>query len=350
MANTLDIAPKEVPLLRVVAQRLITPLPSGADVVRHLTCVQGQDLPGALASVRLRTRRGGADVAEAMATGEVVRSWPMRGTLHLVPGEDLGWMLALTTDRLVAGAAARRASLGLDTSHLAHAEALARSALTGGRSLTRAELVALWDDAGLLTAPQRGYHLLGWLSQTGVTCFGPLDGAEQRIVLLDEWVSPRRLDRSAALAEWVGRYFRSHGPATRADVIRWTGLTAADVDEGLAGAAGLARAEIAGTTHYLDPRVPEELAALGAKARAALLLPGFDELVLGYADRSATVPPEFADRIVPGGNGMFRATVVDAGRVVGTWRYAGTGARRRVVAEPFTSLSIRAQRAVDRAR
>ncbi|HEX2809771.1 MAG TPA: hypothetical protein VHN80_26710 [Kineosporiaceae bacterium] len=43
------------------------------------------------------------------------------------------------------------------------------------------------------------------------------------------------------------------------------------------------------------------------------LPPGFDELVLGYADRSATLPTEFAERIVLGGNGVFQPTVVDDG-------------------------------------
>jgi len=339
-----------VALQRMVAQRLVGPgLAGGAEVVRHLTCVQAQDLPGALASVRLRTA-GGPDIAEALATGKVVRSWPMRGTLHLVAGEDLGWMLDLTSARQGAGAAARRRALGLTDEHGTRAAALARDALSGGRSLRREDLIALWEDAGLLGVPQRAYHLLWWISQTGVTCFGPLDGAEQRIVLLDEWVRrPRRLARPAALAEWVGRYFRSHGPATRADAIRWTGLTARDVDEGLAGASGLATVEIAGVSHHLDPDVPGRLEALGARARATVLLPGFDELLLGYADRSATLAPEHADRIVPGGTGMFRATIVDAGRVVGTWRHQGTGARRRVVAEPFGTLTARARRAVERA-
>ena len=73
--------------------------------------------------------------------------------------------------------------------------------------------------------------------------------------------------------------------------------------------------------------------------RDRFLLPGFDEFVLGYADRSCAVPPEFAERIVPGGNGMFRATVVSGGRVVGTWRRTGSGARRTVTAEPFTTFS-----------
>ncbi|MBB1030625.1 winged helix DNA-binding domain-containing protein, partial [Dietzia sp. SLG310A2-38A2] len=66
-----------------------------------MACMQGQDLPGVLESVALRSLGpdGGpariADVRAALADGSVVRSWPMRGTLHLVPGEDLGWMVGV---------------------------------------------------------------------------------------------------------------------------------------------------------------------------------------------------------------------------------------------------------------
>jgi hypothetical protein len=48
--------------------------------------------------------------------------------------------------------------------------------------------------------------------------------------------------------------------------------------------------------------------------------------------------PAHADRIVPGGNGMFRPTVVHGGRIVGTWGFAGRGAKRTVTATPFTAF------------
>ena len=82
---------------------------------------------------------------------------------------------------------------------IARAGELAREALTG-RSLSRAELMAVWDRAGLLGVRQRGYHLLWTLSQQGLTVFGPTDGGEQRLVLLEEWVPhPRRLEAEEAL-------------------------------------------------------------------------------------------------------------------------------------------------------
>ena len=333
----------EVALLRLVAQRLAGPGFAGAaDAVRWLTAVQAQDFPGALTSVALRTsdrsRRG---VQATLDAGEVVRSWPMRGTLHFVAAEDLSWMLELLTPRVVAAAAARRAGLGLDAAGLERARHVAREALSGGRPLSRAELYSEWDAAGLATAGQRGYHMLWHLAQTGLVCFGPLGDGEQLVVLVEEWIThPRRPRRDEALGELAWRYFASHGPATLKDFMRWANVVAADARTGLALAkARLARVDVDGVEHLMDPRTPELLDACRASAEGVLLLPGFDELILGYRDRAAVVATEFASRLVPGANGMFRPTVVVAGRVVATWKQVGTGARRRLEVAPFVPLA-----------
>ena len=344
---------RDVGLLRLAAQRLAAPSGTAADVVRWLGAAQAQDYPGALASVALRTADGTrAGVEAALDAGEVVRSWPMRGTLHLVAAEDLPWMLALTTERLVAGAASRRAALGLEPHHLERARELAVGALSGGRRLTRDALVALWGEAGLLGVPQRSYHLLWHLAQAGVVCFGPVQGDEQLLVLLEEWVpaSRRRVfaEREEALGAWAHRYVTSHGPVTVKDLAGWTKLVMADVRAGLAVAAPhLERVEVDGVEHWMGAGAADALAACRERAEGVFLLPGFDEFMLGCTDRRAVLPPEFASRIVPGGNGVFLPTVVVGGQVAGTWKRVGTGSRRRVVATPFTAFAPDVQRAIE---
>ncbi|GAB7190530.1 crosslink repair DNA glycosylase YcaQ family protein [Kineococcus sp. NUM-3379] len=336
--------------LRLLAQRLAGPrAPGPAEAVRHLGAVQAQDLPGALVSVALRTgARDVAEVAASLADGHLLRSWPMRGTLHLVPARDLGWMLALTAPRMTAAAARRRAELGLDEAVLGRALDVATGALSGGRALSREDLLAAWAAAGLDVAGGRGYHLLFHLSATGVLCLGPLVGRDQLVVLLPERVpDPHRPEREEALATWALRFFRSHGPATAKDFTRWTGLTAADVRTALAGARPeLAAVEVDGVEHLLDPALPDLLPAHREEAAGVFLLPGFDEFVLGYGERGAVLAPEFAARIVPGGNGVFRPTVVAGGRVVGTWRHAGRGARRSLDAEAFTGFGAAVEAAL----
>ena len=338
-----SVSASEVALLRLVAQRLVGPQRSSAvEAVDWMTAVQGQDAPGAASSVALRTAsRSLAEVHAAMDAGRIVKSWPMRGTLHLVPARDLRWMLDLTAARVIAGTAARHRDLGLDAGTFERAGQLAVEALSGGRALRRAELLRVWTEAGLAASGPRGSHLLGHLARTGTLCFGPSYGQEQRLVLLQEWVpDPRRPERDEALGEWAERYFRSHGPATARDLVRWTGLAVADVRTGLALARPrLASVQVDGVEHLMDPQTPDLLDACREQASGVLLLPGFDELLLGYADRSATLPAEFSDRIVPGGNGMFRPTVVSDGRVVGTWRHAGRASTRTLDATAFPTFA-----------
>ena len=317
-----------------------------------MTAIQAQDYSGALTSVALRMASGARQqVVAALDAGDVVRSWPMRGTLHFVAAEDLPWILSLTAPRVVAGAATRRKQLGLDEGTLERARQLAVHSLQGGRRLRRDGLLAVWANAGLPTKGGCGYHLLFHLALSGTLCFGPVGDGEQELVLVEEWIPrPRNLQREEALGELAFRYFRSHGPATVKDFTRWTGLVAADVRTGLTLARNrLAGLEVDGVEYFLDPQTPDVLTAASEPAGSTgrqrgtagevLLLPGFDEFILGYQDRRAQLPAEFADRIVPGGNGVFKPTVVSAGQVVGTWGRRGRGGKQQVVGTPFTSFS-----------
>jgi hypothetical protein len=343
----------DIGLLRLVAQRIAAPgLPSPADAVRWLTGMQAQDHGGVLTSVALRTAGGTREAVEAaFNAGEIVKSWPMRGTLHLAVAEDLPWLLELTAPRALASAADRRARLDLDLSTLDLAGQVTVDALAGGHRLSRAELLALWDKAGAATAGQRGYHMIWYLAQTGLICFGPIEHGEPQLVLVEEWIRrPRILQRDEALGELALRYFASHGPAAVKDLTRWANLTAADVRTGLALALPrLARIEVDGVQYFMDPRTPELLDASLRRAKGVFLLPGFDEFILGYADRTAVLAAEFANLIVPGGNGMFKPTVVSAGQVVGTWKHTRRGAKRTIEATPFTSFTATVEKGITQA-
>ncbi|MGH3982461.1 MAG: winged helix DNA-binding domain-containing protein [Pseudonocardiaceae bacterium] len=346
------MTPHDIALLRLAAQRIAgTGFATATDAVGWLTAVQAQDYPGAVTSIALRTEsRTRQDVEAALNAGEVVRSWPMRGTLHFVLAEDLPWMLDLTTKRLLTGAASRRAALGLDMPTIERSRQIARNALEGGRQLRRDALLAIWDQAGLLTVKQRSYHFIWHLAQTGTLCYGPVRDGEQCIVLLDEWVAhPKRPEREEALGEWALRYFQSHGPATVKDFAWWTKLIAADVKTGLAIAKPqLERIEVGGVEYFMHPETTTLLDSCLSHAKGVFLLPGFDEYMLGYQDRGAALPAEFSQRIVPGNNGMFQPSVIADGKVVGTWKRSGRGSKQTVAATPFTSFSSTVEDTVPR--
>ena len=316
-------------------------VPSTAvDVVRHMGAMQAQDNASGLWSLGLRL--GGATQAQVTAQleqREVLRTWPMRGTVHLVPARDAHWMLEVTGSRALSGAERRRAFLGLSHEVSERAVEVVGEQLAGGRRLTRAELLAAMTDDGLPVTGSLGYHLLWYASQRGVSAIAPDVDGQQTFVLLDDWVpDPVRLDRDEALAVLATRYFRSHGPTTRLDFQGWTGLTATDSKKAVALAGdALATVELDGAAVHLD------LALLDARATLpddhdVHALPGFDEYLLGYKDRSLFLDKDQFDAVVPGGNGMFRSTLVRDGRVLATWTRSTKGKRGVVTATPLVRL------------
>lgn len=175
---------------RLVAQLTGPVSGTAVEAVRWLTAIQAQDFASALTSVGLRTAtRLRAEVIAAIDEGEIVRSWPMRGTLHLTAAEDLPWMVQLLAPRVIKTSVARRSTLGLDEPQLHRACELTTAVLSGGRRLRRSDLFATWERAGLNRGGERGTHILRYLAMTGTVVLGPTDGTgEQLVVLLDEWV------------------------------------------------------------------------------------------------------------------------------------------------------------------
>jgi hypothetical protein len=287
-----------------------------ADLVRWMGAVQAQDYLGALWAIGLRTQgMTEAAVEEAIARRAIIRTWPMRGTLHFVAADDARWMASLMTPRVISGAASRFRQLELDRKVLARSADVAVRVLEGGKCIRRDAMYEHWQAAGVATHESRGLHILGYLAQTGVVCFGPRDGKQHTITLLEEWLAPARpRDRDEALGEIVRRYYASHGPATVQDLAWWSGLTIADLRVGLEVAKdALESRDVDGRTMWFSP--PPE----SRTTKKAYLLPAWDEFTVGYRDRDDILDPRQATRVNAGG-GVLRPVVVIDGAVVGTWQ------------------------------
>ena len=329
-------------LAEIARRRLHAQLIAGAsaktpaEAVARLGAVQSQDYGGGKWAVGLRVA-GGTEKAvdEAIAARTVVRTWPMRGTLHFVAAPDVRWMLELLTPRVVAGAARRRQELELDDALFLRAEKILLKALQGGRRLSREAVYEILTKGGVKAEGSRGYHILWRLAQEGLLCFAAPDGGKKpTFALLEEWVpAAKKRDRADALAELAYRYAAGHGPASVADLVWWSGLKVSEAKEGLALAASrLEKATADGIDYWMAP-------GAGEAPKGVVLLPGFDEYLLGYRDRAAVIDPRFADRVCPGGNGIFLPMVVVDGRVEGTWKRVVRKGGITVTACPFTRFS-----------
>ena len=263
------------------------------EVVASLAAVQAQDFAGGLWTIGLRLPGATeSEVKQALAERTIIRTWMMRGTLHFVAAADVHWMRELLAPRLVSTSANRFAQLDLTAKIFGRSEGACLKALQGGGTMTRGEIYKVLERSRISTAGQRGAFILWRLAHDGVICFGVHAGKQQTFVLLDEWApKAKKVERDHALAELARRYFCSHGPATLQDFGWWSGLKAADARAAVEMASSkLARETMDGKVYWM----PEDLPVAADAPSAVNLLPGFDEYLIGYKDRSASLDPRHA--------------------------------------------------------
>ncbi|HWM05822.1 MAG TPA: winged helix DNA-binding domain-containing protein [Actinophytocola sp.] len=307
------------------------------DAVRRVVGLQAQDVRANRLAVRVRTSGLTArDVDDACRRRVVVRTWAMRGTLHMLAAEDLGWVNGLLGPLFDARGARRRRQLGLDDDLLERAAAAVDTILDGA-ALTRAELVEQLADHGVVLDPrsQGPAHLVAHVARTGQVCRGAdTDRDEPTYVLVRDWLGPQRtLDEPAALARLAERYLAGHGPATAADLATWSGLPAAPAREAINLIADrLEAVTAAGESAWV-------LAGPGEPPAPTRLLGHFDAYLLGYRGRELAVPDEHRQAIQAGGGFVMPAVLV-AGRVVGTWRLKSTKDSLAVEASGFGEESM----------
>ena len=316
---------------------------SVAEVVRALGGLQAQDTPASRLAIRPRSTGLDADAVRRACNQDrsVVRTWAMRGTLHMVAAEDAGWLVGLLGPAFLAAGRRRRLQLGLDDRLCGQALKVLPAVLADG-PLSRAELVRALAAKGVKVNPggQAPAHLVGYAALTGLVCRGPdLDGDEASYVLLEDWAGKgQTLEGHDALAELARRYLAGHGPAAPEDLAAWSGLAVGRAKEAFDLVAGeLAEVELDGRRLWAPKGARAPRAPARSQGPVVRLLGRFDDYLLGWRDRELVLDPRFATRIQAGGGWIHPAVVVD-GRVAGTWRSRRAGDRLEVTVEPFGRL------------
>jgi hypothetical protein len=299
------------------------------DVVRRLCGVQAQ-VPAAAAlavAVRQADPAPGA-VDRALADGRLMRTWAMRGTLHLLSPDEAGAYLAL----MAAGRSWEKGSW-VKTFGVAPDEMVeltgAVAEILDDRILTREELVA--ELGARLHRPDLEAELRsGWgavlkpIAWQGVLCHGPASGNRVTFArpdrLLPGWTGLPEPDEAARAV--VPAYLRAYGPATIERFDAW--LTRSTSKKGLLrswfAALGdrLVTVDVEGTNAHLLAEDVDELAGTAPTA-AARLLPAFDQYVLGPGTAAAEILAPERRAEVSRAAGWISPVVVAAGRVTGVW-------------------------------
>jgi winged helix DNA-binding protein len=330
-------------MARARSQRLVgSRVKDVAELVRGMVGLQTQNVAAARLSVRPRT--DGIDAANVThAYNEkrtVVRTWAMRGTLHMVAAEDVGWIVALLGPIFAAAGRRRRLQLGLDDQVCRRALPLLHRILEAEGPLTRADLIRRLAAKGVSLDPksQAPPHLIGYAAMQGIICRGPdVEKDEPTYVLVEDWAGAQlELGSEESLAELARRYVTSHGPVRPEDFARWSGLHAGQAENGFKLIAGdLEEAWAGGEPAWV---VASRASGSRDSRRPSVRLIGhFDEYLLGYRDRDLVLSSKFAKRIQAGG-GFVQPAVLVEGYVAGTWRQIWKKGRLVIEVQPFEPL------------
>jgi hypothetical protein len=233
------LSSERIRLLRLRSQRLhpkaAQSISGVVELVRVMGGLQAQELPSATLAVRPRSNNLVAeDVRKAREDDRsIVLTWCMRGMLHLVPAEDLGWLLQFFGPVFIRKSDRRYKQLSLDQETRKRAASEIRKALSQRGPLIRAELAEALAAKGIPVEGQFIAHLVRYAALEGVVCFGPERDGQLTYVLLDDWVGPAgQHDADQIQAELARRYLEAYGPAAPDDLASWSGISIGEARAG----------------------------------------------------------------------------------------------------------------------
>lgn len=307
------------------------------DVVRRLAGVQAQVASSAELAVALRRSTGTTDTAGAVGTvrdalddRSVVKTWAMRGTLHVLPADTAGAFLSL----MAAGRPWERPSwvkaFGVDPSEMEKLAGVVAGELDG-EPLTRDELIdrlaADLHNPALVDGLRSGWGtVLKPLAWKGVLCHGPSRGNRVTFTRPDRWLPswagvPDPIDAAGTV---IIAYLGAHGPASPTSFGNWLsrGMSKKLLKEWFAATQGdLVAVDVEGESLLARAEDVDDLAATKPSSDVRLV-GGFDHYVLGPQTDDPHLIPHGRRGDVSRAAGWISPVVIWRGRVAGVWEVA----------------------------
>ncbi len=306
---------------------------------RDVCGVQSQVLKAAMMSVLVRT--DGVDIQDVEKAlwkdRDLVKTWCMRGTLHLLPSEDLPVYTKAFGDRLSESTRRYLIKEGLSKGKIDKMLDVL-TASVGSEPLTKKEIA---DEISTRCGSEAG----GWIKHSwgvflrlgcydGSICFGPPRGANVTFVSTDEWLGKNTdIDEKEACKRVLTDYMRAYGPATPQDLSYWSGLKVSDAKKMIAEHRDLLTAVRVGEDKMW--MLDEDIDLMeNTDSDFLALLPYFDSYLLTHKDKSMIVDDEHYKKIYRQA-GWIYPTIIHNGRVVGIWSYKEKGDTLEIAVEPF---------------
>ena len=307
--------------IRLLNQQLVAPQFSDpAQVVSHMGAIQAQEYRMMRWAVGMRTRKPSArDFKAAFDSGRIIRLHLMRGTWQLVTADDYWWMLDLCAPKAIAVTRGWMNSNRItipDEEQMSIRTILAQTAADKG-SVTKEDLVQALAERGIsMDAHRLSYHIR-MAELSGTLCSGDLLPMKATYALAADKVGPRNvIDRDEALMRFARNYFQSRQPATLEDFVWWSGLNIGDCRKGIALLGNTIHAvKWKGREFYLT----DDCRTRGFRKGKCLLIPPYDEYLIGYKSRDIVLATEHTHR-AHNNSGIFQPIIAHDGIICGNWK------------------------------
>ena len=320
---------------------------SPAEVARRLIGVQAQVTSSAALSIALRSKRPRGTAApvdaasRALLDRSVVRSWAMRGTLHLFASDDVPLIEAALKGREMWRRPAWLRWFGLSESEMEALIEAIGDILDDGIPRTRAELSVV---VGERLGPEAGKHLLGsWGSVLKIASDRHylIQSAESeagiRFVRASRWITGwQPHDGDGAVRDIVLRYLAAYGPASIREVLRWWGTSIFREVKRVFAELGdaLTEVEVDGARAFVRTEDVPAIEATRPTRGAVRFLGGFDPLVVGAGLRRQLIPDAHLARVSRTAGWISPVILVD-GRAIAVWDSKVAGSTLVITVDPF---------------
>ena len=307
--------------LRLLNQQLITPqFTTSQEVVSHMGAMQAQEYRLMRWAVEMRTKNASHKAFKrAFDNGQIIRLHLMRGTWQLVAADDYWPFLELCSPKAIAVTKGWMSSnkITIPAEELTRVRDVLTQTAADIGSATKEDFVRALAEKDISMDDHRLSYHIRMAEMSGVLCSGHLLPIKATYALTEEKVGrrPMQIDRDEALLRFTYKYFQSHQPATLEDFVWWSGLNIGDCRKGI---------ELLGNTIHVerwkgrDFYLTENCRTRGFRKGKFLLIPPYDEYLIGYKSRDVVLSPEYAHK-AHNNSGIFRPITVLDGIICGNW-------------------------------
>jgi len=311
--------------LRLLNQQLICPqFDTPAELVGYMGAMQAQEYRLMRWAVAMRTKKPSAKAfKKAFDSGEIIRLHLMRGTWQLVSAEDYWPLLELCSQKALSVIKGwmRSNKISIPEEEVAYIREILVQTAADKRSVTKEDFVQALAEKDIYMDEHRLSYHIRYAELSGTLCSGDLLPMKATYALTaDKVKSKTKFDRDEALMMLARKYFQSRQPATLEDFVWWSGLNINDCRRGIEllgdylhvetwRAASLPRREF-----YLT----DDCRTRGFRKGKYLLIPPYDEYLIGYKSRDIVLLPEYKHK-AHNNSGIFQPVIAHDGIICGNW-------------------------------